>query len=136
MVGSGRDYRPPITHVPLTHRATMPGMPAAGFGAVHPLCAGVTSGDASPAAAGEPAPPVEVPGWVGAIGADSEPAPDEVVALEFGGVHVPPLQVQPAPGCALGQFPAPPSSEAAVAAPVPVAIAAVVDVPTIIQTPF
>jgi hypothetical protein len=134
MVGSGRDYRPPITHVPLTHRATMPGMPAAGFGAVQPLCAGVTSGDVSPAAVGDPAAPGEVAGCADATDGDSEPALDGAGALEFGGTHVPPRQVQPAPGCALGQFPAPPSR--VVAAPVPVAPAAVVDVPTIIQTPF
>jgi hypothetical protein len=113
----------------------MPGMPAAGFGAVHPPCAGVTSGEVSPAAVGDPAAPGEVAGWVGAIDGDSEPAVDGAVALEFGGAHVPPRQVQPAPGCALGQLPAPPSS-AVVVAPVPAAAAEVVDAPTIIQTPF
>ncbi|MGE5834374.1 MAG: hypothetical protein ACM4AI_07855 [Acidobacteriota bacterium] len=115
--------------MPLTHRATMPGMPAAGFGAVHPPCAGVTSGDVSPAAVGDPVAPGEVAGWTGAIEDDSEPAVDGAGALEFGGAHVPPRQVQPALGCALGQFPAPPSSAGPVAAPV-------VDAPTIIQTPF
>lgn len=119
--------------MPLTHRATLAGMPTAGFGALHPPCAGVTSGEVSPAAVGDPAAPGEV-AWAGAIDGDSEPA--GAGALEFGGAHVPPRQVQPAPGCALGQLPAPPSSDVAVVAPVPAAAAEVVDVPTIIQTPF
>jgi hypothetical protein len=36
-----------MTHVPLTHRATTPGMPAAGFGVVQPVCGGVSDGDVS-----------------------------------------------------------------------------------------
>ena len=44
-----------MTQVPFTQRATTPGMPAAGFGVVHPPCAGVTNGD--------------VPGVVGNVGA-------------------------------------------------------------------
>ena len=44
-----------MTQVPFTQRATTPGMPAAGFGVVHPPCAGVTNGD--------------VPGVVGIVGA-------------------------------------------------------------------
>ena len=72
--------------------------------------------------------PPEVDGASGV--ASGTPVVAEGWALELGGIQVPPLQIQPAPGCALGQFPAPPLDDP------PVAPVAVVDVPTMTQAPF
>ena len=68
--------------MPFTQRATMPGMPAAGFGAVHPPCEGVSDGGVPGGVVGEAGAPEAVDGASEAVDGASGVASGTPVVAE------------------------------------------------------